>query len=270
MAAAEASAPKTGVVRDTLQYATGLAWGIYGQAEKFTVVQYTLNLTKPLIPIVQPAVKRAVEFADPWVDTVDSYATPAWKNVNTRVVEPATLTLKKSYTTVLDLSDKAVDTILPETEKDPSKIEKKEQEKSLVEIRSKTQKRITKRLEKGWKDIRAFSAGTLKGIIRIDIIEFAESKYALTVSLTQKHVVPVYNDLTTRGSAIATSTKTVYDENSKFVWAQVAKYQEITYQRYNAAYKFASDKAEEFGVPALLERPRKSHWERSLTSYWSS
>jgi len=253
MAAAAEPKKTTGVVRGTIEYASGIAFGLYNRVEQYTVVKATVNLTKPF----EPVVKKAVAIADPWVDSVDSYATPAWKNVNAKVIEPATLTLTKSYTAVLDFSDRAVDTVLPDTEKDPSKIEKKEQEKSIVQLSNKTQTRIVKRAQKGWTDLRAFSAGRLKEIIHIDIIEYAESKYALTVTLAQKHIVPIYKDLSARGSAIAASSKSIYVEKSKVVKDTVAKYQEITYQRYNAAYKFASDKAEEFGVPAIVGKAKQ-------------
>jgi hypothetical protein len=113
MAAAAETKKTTGVVRGTIEYASGIAFGLYSRVEQFTVVKATVNLTKPLVPVVQPVVKRAVAVADPWVDSVDSYATPAWKNVNTRVIEPATLTLTRSYTAVLDFSDRTVDAILP-------------------------------------------------------------------------------------------------------------------------------------------------------------
>jgi len=276
------TAPKCGVVRGSLQYASGVVWGLYSRAEQITVVRTTLDLTKPFVPMVQPVVHRVVAVADPWVQSVDNVVTGAWQTVNSKVVEPsrdaqgnvslngvytqvkqvATVELKNRYAALLDLSDHAVDVLLPETEED--KTEKKENEgahaKSLVEVQSKAQRRMMKRLDGQLKNVRAFSAGRLKEIVHVDLMEYAENGFTLSVSLVQNTV----NDLSARRVALTASAESVYvsirtvsAEKSKLLWDAIARYRELSYQRYAEAYKFASHKADEFGVPMIVGKAKE-------------
>jgi len=255
---------------------------LYSRAEQITVVKTTLNLTKPLVPMVQPVVHRVVAVADPWVESVDNVVTGAWQTVNSKVVEPArdpqgnlslngvytqvkqvaAVELRNRYEALLDLSDHAVDAFLPETEQE--EVEKKSNEaKSLVEIRSKAQRRVMKRVENQLKNVRAFSAGRLKEMVHVDLIEYAENGFTLSVSVVQNNVLPIINDLSARRVALTASAVSVYvsartvsAEKSKLLWDAIARYQELSYQKYAAAYKFASLKADEFGVPMIVGKAK--------------
>jgi len=248
-------------VRGSLQYASGIVSGLYTRAEKITLVRSALDLTKPLVAGVQPVVQRVVTVADPWVESVDVVVTGAWNKVNSKVIEPVSIEVKVRYAALLDLSDRTVDVFLPDVEQDKSsKIEKKDQKehpKTLVEILSKAQKRVTKRLEKQWKELRAFSAGRLKDIIHVDLIEYAENGYNYSVSLYQKNVLPIINDLSARVKSVYASISTFFAEKSKLIGDVITKYRDLSYQRYNEAYKFASHKAEEFGVPVIVGKAKE-------------
>jgi len=285
----EVQAPKQeGVVRTTIHKATDVVLGLYSRAEQYPVFRSTLGLYKPLAPVVEPVVQRVVAAADPWVDSVDNVVTETWKTVNNKVIDPArkrspsgqvsfvgvygevrdvvSIELKNRYTALLDMSDHAVDKFLPESDASADKNEKKEDKhtKTLVEVGSKAQKRVFKRLEHKWADVRVFSSGRLQEIIHIDLAEYAENGFKLTVSFTNERVVPVVNNLTTAGLALVTDAKNSFSsakhlsaEKSKLLWDAIAKYRELSYQKYVAAYKYASDKAEAFGVPTLVGKAKE-------------
>jgi len=232
--------------------------------------------------------QRVVAVADPWVDSVDSVVTETWKTVNNKVIDPArkkspsgqvsfvgvyvefrdvaAIELKNRYTALLDVSDQAIDKFLPESEVAADNNEKEEEKKakSLVEVSSKAQKRVFKRLEHKWQDVRVFSKGRLQEIIHVDLAEYAENGFKLTVSITNERIVPVVNNLTTAGLAIATDARNSFSaarnlsaEKSKLLWDAIAKYRELSYQRYLQAYKYAADKAEAFGVPNLVGKAKE-------------
>jgi hypothetical protein len=277
-----------GVVRGTIQAATGVMMGLYSRAEQYPVFRSTIGLYKPLAPVVEPVMQRVVAAADPWVDSVDNVVTETWKTVNTKVIDPArkknpagkvslvgvyvevrdvaTIELKNRYTALLDMSDHAVDVFLPESDVPKEEHEKKEDKhpKSLVEVSSKAQKRVFKRLEHKWQDVRVFSSGRLQEIIHIDLAEYAENGFKLTVSFTNERIVPVVNNLATCGLAIVSDAQTKYSsartlsaEKSKLLWEAIAKYREVGRQRYIELYKYASDKAEAFGVPTLVGKAKE-------------
>jgi len=80
--AAEPAAHEPGVIRNSLQFANDLAWGVYSRAEQFTVVKTAIDLTKPVVnmvtPITNPVTNTVVSVADPWVDTIDSIVSSGW------------------------------------------------------------------------------------------------------------------------------------------------------------------------------------------------
>jgi len=260
-----------GVLRASFQYASGLAWGIYTRAEQIPVVRNTLNLAKPIIPVVQPYVAKVAVLADPWVDRADAVATSAWNVVQTKVIEPsrdkdgkvtlfgvvaqsrhiAGAELKNGYAALLDYSDRAVDRYLPELkEEESSKIEKKEGKgKTLRGLSSKVSRRLAKRAELRYKDARTFSAGSLKTYVRVDVLEYAENGYTQILSSAK--------DLYARGSAATAPLQSFAAEKSKLLFELIAKYREYAYQRYQEAYKFASKKADEFGVPVIVGKAKE-------------
>jgi len=276
-----APAPASGgVVRGTLQYASGLAWGLYSAAEQIGVVKSAMDLAKPLVPIVQPVYDGVIAVGDPWVDWSDNMVNGAWQTVSSRVFVPAagavakvqqvaTLQLHNRYAVLVDSSDRAVDALLPEIEeKDTSKSEKKEQEgehaKSLGDVTSKASKRVTKKLENHWKDVRALSAGSMKEIVQVDLIECAENGFNLSVSLVENNVRPIVEDLAARKVAAAASTESVYvsvvtvsDEKSKLLWDAIARYRELSKQKLTEASKFASDKVAETGIPVIVGKAKE-------------
>jgi len=262
-AATEASAPispKHGVVRGTLQYAGEVALGVYSQAEQISVVKSTLDLAKPLVPVVQPVVARVVAAADPWVDSVDTVVTGTLQTMNTKVVEPVGAELKHRYENLVDMSDYAVDVMLPEQKEAGG-----EHSKTLIEVSSKAQKRVMKRLENQWNDARAFSSGTLKQIIHVDLIDTAANGYTVTLAFVQNNAAPIITDLTARGTAIAESTyaaaestylsmRDISAEKSKQLLDSI---RELSYATYNDASKFASSKAEEYRVPEMIGKAKE-------------
>jgi hypothetical protein len=289
-AAAEPTTPNTGIVRGTLNYAGEVAQGVYTQAEQYAVVKTAIEYSKPLVNAAEPVVHRVVAAADPWVDSVDHVVTGAVQSVNARVIEPArdaeghitvsgvytsvkqvtTEELRHGYDVVVGPSDRAVDALLPDSEK--AEIEKKEQElahsKSLLEVTLKAQKRAMRIVEHHWKDARALSAGRLKEIIQVDLIETAANGYTLSLALVQNNVTPVVNDVSakgaavvneasTRGAALAASAQSAFvsvrevsAEKSKLLWDSIR-------EQSHSAYKFASDKAEEYGVPEIVGKAKE-------------
>jgi hypothetical protein len=283
----EVEAPKhEGVVRGTIQKVNGVVLGLYNRAEQYPVFRSTFGLYKPLAPVVQ----RVVAVADPWVDSVDNVMAETWKTVNNKVIDPArkkspsgevsfvgvyaevrevaTIELKNRYTALLDVSDHVVDTWLPEAESDFSadKNEKKEEKhtKSIGEVTTKAQKRLFKRFEHKWQDVRVFSAGRLQEIIHVDLAEYAENGFKLTVSFTNDRVVPVINNLTTGGLALVTdaqnsfsTARTLSAEKSKLLWDAIARYRELSYQKYLATWKYAAEKSEHYGFPTLVGKAKE-------------
>jgi hypothetical protein len=239
-----------------------------------------MDLAKPLVPVVQPVYNWGVAVADPWVDSIDNVVNGAWYTVSSRVLVPAsgvcahvqqvaTLQLHNRYAVLVDSTDRVVDALLPDTEeKDTSKSEKKEQEgehaKSLGDVTSKASKRVTKRLENHWKDVRALSAGSMKEIIEVDLIECAENGFNLSVSFVENTARPMIEDLAAKRVAAAASTESVYvsvrtvsDEKSKLLWDAVSRYRELSNQKFNEASKLASDKIEETGIPVLVGKAKE-------------
>jgi muconolactone delta-isomerase len=272
------SPKSSGVVRGTLQYATGVVFGLYSRAEQYPVVKTTFDMYKPF---VAPVVTRVVAAADPWVESVDTVVTGAWQTVNTRVVEPArkrnskgqvsisgvyaevrevaTVELKNRYTALLDLSDQTVDYLLPESFEvaEKKQVEKEEKPKSLVEVSSKAQKRAFKRLEGQWQDVRAFSSGRLREIVHVDLVAYAENGYEMTVSFTNDRVLPVVNQVSARGLAVVASVQSISAEKSKLLWEAIARYREYSIQQFNEAYNYTATKAEAFGVPVLVGKAKE-------------
>jgi len=280
-----------GVVRHTIQKATGIVEGLYSRAEQYpvfqTTLQSTLKLYKPLAPVVEPVVQRVVAVADPWVDSVDSVLTETWNTVNKKVIDPArkknpsghvslvgvccevgeiaTIEIRNRYSSLLDLSDHAVDVLLPESEPEPefasknASEEKREKHhpKSLVEVSSKAQKRVFKRIEHQWQNVRVFSGGRLKEIIHIDLAEYVENGYTFTVSFTNERVYPIVNNLTSTAFGVVDNTRKFSAEKSKLLWDAIARFRELSCQSYNQAYKYASDKAEAMGVPTLVQKTKE-------------
>jgi len=201
MAASSAEAPKqAGVVRGTLQYAGELAWGVYSQAEQISVVKATMDMAKPVVGVVSPVVQSVVAAADPWVDSVDSVVTGAVNSVNSNVVAPITVVLQNRYENLVDLSDYVVDTCLPE--------EKDEHAKSLVGVSSKASKRVMTRLGNGWNGAKAFSSGTLKEIIHVDLIDTAANGFSFSVAMNEDEGKETPSE--SRGAAVAGSVKSAF------------------------------------------------------------
>jgi len=233
------------------------------------VVKSAVDMTKPLVPVVQ----RVVTAADPWVDTVDAVVTSAVQTVNSRVIEPArdpqghitvsgvyasvTQELRHGYDALVDMSDHAVDRLLPESSKLERKEEDSEHAKSILEVSSKAQNRVMESVETQWKNARAFSSGSLKEVIHVDLIETAANGYTLSLAMVQNNVLPLVNELSGRGAALATSSQSAYvsvrdvsAEKSKLLWDSIR-------EQSHEAYKFASDKAEEYRVPEIVEKAKE-------------
>jgi len=260
-----------------------VATGVYNYAEQYTVVKTAIDLSQPIVKVAEPVVHRVVAAADPWVDSVDHVVTGAAQTVNARVIDPArddeghitvsgmyssvkqvtTEELRHGYDVVVGLSDHAVDYILPESHKQAdSNIEEKDIEhaKSLLEVGSKAQRRVLEKLGYQWNDARAFSSGTLKQVIHVDLLETAANGYTYSLALVQNNVVPVVTGVTASAQSAYVSVRDVSAERSKLLWDSVRAQSQGVYKytadKADGVYKFAADKAEAYRVPEIVGKAR--------------
>jgi hypothetical protein len=262
----------TGVVRGTIGYASAAFKNFYSQAENYTLMQYA----KPWVPVVAPVVTRVAAAADPWVDSLDVVVTETWKTVNQRVVEPArkknpsgavtifgvaaevqqvaAVELKNRYTALLDLSDHAVDMLLPEVDAS-TEAETAAETTEVKTIVSKAQRRVFKRLNKQWADAKQFSSGRLKEMVHVDLIQYAEQGYSQSVVFVEERVIPVVKQTVNDIQVVSSVYRAQLVDKLKLALEKLAFYRELAQskatQLYNEYYPLFVAQYQSF-VPQVL------------------
>eukprot|EP00475_Leptophrys_vorax_P042265 TRINITY_DN796_c0_g1_i1.p1 TRINITY_DN796_c0_g1~~TRINITY_DN796_c0_g1_i1.p1 ORF type:complete len:325 (-),score=89.95 TRINITY_DN796_c0_g1_i1:58-1032(-) len=251
-----------GVLRNALEYASGVAWSLYSRAEKMPVVSTAIGFAKPFAPLVTPVVSRVAVIADPWINKADVIVTGGWDIVNERIIVPAcdedgklTFTslycqvrefagdeLTKQYANLLDVSDRTVDYLLPDANAEET------HSKSLVEVRSKVQKRVQKQLQERFTVAEKYSVELIKARFGVDTVELVSEQFAHVTNWLKASVFPVYDQVSALASAIIVDSRRFVSEKKTLVSNFINSLRGFATQKYEEVSKYATAKAEELKV----------------------